>query len=52
MADTRKAGPEEGSPLRASLGQVLRSLGDLIVLNWLCVLCALPVIPAGPALCA
>ena len=52
MADTRKAGPEEGSPLRASLGQVLRSLGDLIVLNWLCVLCALPVVTAGPALCA
>lgn len=26
MADTRKAGPEEGSPLRASLGQVLRTL--------------------------
>ena len=52
MADTRKAGPEEGSPLRASLGQVLRTLGDLIVLNWLCVLCALPVVTAGPALCA
>ena len=52
MADTRKAGPEEGSPLRASLGQALRTLGDLIVLNWLCVLCALPVVTAGPALCA
>ena len=52
MADTRKAGPEEGSPLRTSLGQVLRTLGDLIVLNWLCVLCALPVVTAGPALCA
>ena len=52
MADTRKAGPEEGSPLRASLGQALRTLGDLMILNWLCVLCALPVITAGPALCA
>ncbi len=52
MADMDKAGPEEGSPLRASLGQVLRTLGDLIVLNWLCVLCALPVVTAGPALCA
>ena len=52
MADTRKAGPEEGSPLRASLGQVLRTLGDLMILHWLCVLCALPVITAGPALCA
>lgn len=52
MADMDKAGPEEESPLRASLGQVLRTLGDLIVLNWLCVLCALPVVTAGPALCA
>ena len=52
MAGMDKAGPEEGSPLRASLGQVLRTLGDLIVLNWLCVLCALPVVTAGPALCA
>lgn len=50
MADTRKAGEE--SPLRTSLGQVLRGLGDLIVLNWLLVLCALPVVTAGPALCA
>lgn len=43
---------EKTNPLLESLGSFLRTAWDLMVLNWLFILCSLPVITVGPALCA
>lgn len=42
---------EKSNPLKESLGTFLRNLWDLMILNWLCLLCCLPVFTIGPALC-
>ena len=38
--------------LKESLINFLRVMGDLMVLNWLWVICSLPVVTLGPASCA
>lgn len=38
--------------LKASFGYFLRTMGDLMVLNWLWIVCSLPVVTIGPATCA
>lgn len=43
---------EKSNPLKESLGTFLRNLWDLMILNWLCLLCCLPVVTIGPAVCA
>lgn len=43
---------EKTNPLKESLGTFLRTLWDLMILNWLWVLCSLPVLTIGPATCA
>lgn len=42
---------EKHSVLKDSLGRFLRDLFDLMILNWLWLLCSLPVITVGPATC-
>lgn len=39
-------------PLLELLGSFLRTLWDLMVLNWMWALCSLPVLTIGPATCA
>ena len=43
---------EKTNPLKESFGTFLRNLWDLMILNWLWLLCCLPVITVGPATCA
>ena len=43
---------EKSNPLKESLVTFLRNLWDLMILNWLWVLCSLPVVTIGPATCA
>lgn len=43
---------EKSNPLKESLGTFLRNLWDLMILNWLWMLCSLPVVTIGPATCA
>lgn len=43
---------EKGNVLKESLGNFLRNLFDLMVINWLWILCSLPLITIGPATCA
>lgn len=43
---------KDSGTLKESLGNFLRCLGDLIVLNWLWFLCSLPIVTIGPATCA
>jgi len=43
---------EKTNPLLESLGTFLRNLWDLMILNWLWLLCCLPVVTIGPATCA
>lgn len=43
---------EKTHPLKEALGNGLRNLWDLMVLNWLWFLCSLPVLTIGPATCA
>ena len=43
---------EKSNPLKESLGNFLRNLWDLMILNWLWLLCCLPVLTIGPATCA
>jgi len=38
--------------LKESLVNFLRVMGDLMVLNWLWVICSLPIVTIGPATCA
>ena len=38
--------------LKDSFLRFLRTMGDLMLLNWLCFFCCLPVITVGPTLCA
>lgn len=42
---------EKQNVLKESLGSFLRNLWDLMLLNWLWVLCSLPLVTAGPATC-
>lgn len=42
---------EKTNPLKESLGNFLRNLWDLMILNWLWTLCCLPVVTIGPATC-
>ena len=43
---------EKPNPLKESLGNGMRNLWDLMVVNWLWFLCSLPVVTVGPATCA
>lgn len=43
---------EKIHPLKAALGNGMRILWDLMVVNWLWFLCSLPVVTIGPATCA
>lgn len=43
---------ERNNQLKDSLGRFMRNMFDLMVLNWLWLLCCLPVITIGPATCA
>lgn len=43
---------EKTNVLKESLGTFLRTLWDLMVLNWLWILCCLPLVTVGPATCA
>lgn len=43
---------EKPNPLKESLGNGMRNLWDLMVVNWLWFLCSLPVVTIGPATCA
>lgn len=43
---------EKIHPLKAALGNGMRILWDLMVVNWLWFLCSLPIITIGPATCA
>lgn len=42
---------DHSNVLKESLGTFLRNLWDLMILNWLWLLCSLPVITLGPATC-
>lgn len=42
---------EQRNVLKESLGTFLRNSWDLIILNWLWILCSLPVVTIGPATC-
>lgn len=42
---------ENTNPLKESLGNFLRNLWDLMILNWLWTICCLPVVTIGPATC-
>ena len=42
---------DQRSVLKESLGSFLRNLWDLMIINWLWLLCSLPVITLGPATC-
>lgn len=42
---------EKTNPLKESLGNFLRNLWDLMILNWLWLLCCLPLVTIGPATC-
>lgn len=43
---------EKPHPLKEALGNGMRALWDLMVINWLWFLCSLPIITIGPATCA
>ncbi len=43
---------EKTHPLKESLGNFLRNLWDLMILNWLWFLCSLPLLTLGPSTCA
>lgn len=43
---------DRSNVLKESLGNFLRNAFDLMVLNWLWILCSLPVVTIGPATCA
>ena len=43
---------EKSNTLKESLGNFLRNAFDLMVINWMFILCCIPVITIGPALCA
>lgn len=43
---------DQRSALKESLGNFLRNLGDLMVLNWLWFFTSLPILTIGPATCA
>ena len=43
---------EKNHPLKEALGNGMRTLWDLMVINWLWFLCSLPIITIGPATCA
>lgn len=43
---------KKANPLLESLGAFLRTLFDLMALNWLWLLCSLPLVTMGPATCA
>lgn len=38
--------------LKSSFLRFLRTMGDLMLLNWLCFFCCLPIVTLGPACCA
>ena len=43
---------KQSNTLKESLGSFLHNLWDLMILNWLWLLCSLPLITVGPASCA
>lgn len=43
---------KQSNTLKESLGSFLHNLWDLMILNWLWLLCCLPLITVGPASCA
>lgn len=43
---------EKSNPAKESLGNFLRNLWDLMILNGLWLLCCLPIVTVGPATCA
>lgn len=43
---------ENSNPMKESLGNFLRNLWDLMILNGLWMLCCLPIVTIGPATCA